>query len=101
MNTSASTANSAARQITQLASRSRWHTGCNFYTPVVTSLVEERMQEAKKVRELAEAASHLCAAFDELSAAGYGAWSDELKQFIEIIAAEIGWLQTPDVTRTV
>jgi hypothetical protein len=59
---------------------------------------EERMQEAKKVQELAEAASHLCAALDELSVAGYGPWSDEVKKLIDIIAAEIGWLQTQDVT---
>jgi hypothetical protein len=59
------------------------------------------MQDGKRVQELAEAASHLCAAFDELSVAGYGAWSDELRQLIDIIAAEIGWLQTHDVTPTV
>jgi hypothetical protein len=60
------------------------------------------MQEAKKVQELAEAASHLCSAFDGLSVAGYELWSDELKQLIDIIAAEIGWLQqSQDVTRAV
>jgi len=59
------------------------------------------MQDVKKVRELAEAASHLCSAFDELSGAGYDAWSNELKQMIDIIAAEIGWLQTQDAPRTV
>ena len=59
------------------------------------------MQDGKKVQELAEAASHLCAALDELSDAGYGTWSDELRQLIDIIAAEIGWLQTRDVTPTV
>jgi hypothetical protein len=59
------------------------------------------MRDGKKVQELAEAASHLCAALDELSVAGYGTWSDELRQMIDIIAAEIGWLQTRDVTPTV
>lgn len=59
------------------------------------------MQDYRKVRELAEAASHLCAALDELSDAGYPAWSDELRQLIDIIAAEIGWLQAHDVTPTV
>jgi hypothetical protein len=69
---------------------------------LVTSFeTEERMQEGRRVQELAEAASHLCAALDELSDAGYGAWSDEVKQLIDIIAAEIGWLQTHDVTPTV
>ena len=59
------------------------------------------MQDMKKVHELAQAASHLCSAFDELSAAGYETWSDELKQMIDIIAAEIGWLQTQDAPRPV
>lgn len=59
------------------------------------------MQDLKRVQELAEAASHLCSAFDELSVAGYETWSNELKQMIEIIAAEIGWLQTEDAPRTV
>ena len=59
------------------------------------------MSDGKRVQELAEAASHLCAAFDELSDAGYASWSDEVKQLVDIIAAEIGWLQQRDVTPAV
>jgi hypothetical protein len=53
------------------------------------------MLELKRIQELAGAVGYLCSAADELAAAGYDTWGDELKALIEIIAAEIGWLQSP------
>ena len=53
------------------------------------------MQEPKTLG-LAGAAAHLCAAYEELAAAGYEAWSDELKALIEIIDSEIEWLRGHD-----
>jgi hypothetical protein len=57
--------------------------------------------DVKRIQELSGAAGYLCSAADELSAAGYEAWGKELKDLIEIIGAEIGLLQTPDVDRLV
>ena len=56
------------------------------------------MQEVRKVHGLAGAAAHLCSAYDELRAAGYDGWSDELRMLIAIIDAEIEWLQEPEST---
>ncbi|HEY3066282.1 MAG TPA: hypothetical protein VGL09_10860 [Methylomirabilota bacterium] len=46
-----------------------------------------------KTRGLADAAGYLCSAHDELAAAGYERWRDELRDLIEIISNEIGWLE--------
>lgn len=55
------------------------------------------MQEVKKKTQgLAGAAGHLCAAHEELTAAGYDRWSSELRMLIEIIDAEIAWLRDQD-----
>jgi hypothetical protein len=54
------------------------------------------MQEVKKAQGLAGAAGHLCAAYEELMAAGYDSWSSELRLLIEIIDAEIAWLRDQD-----
>lgn len=59
------------------------------------------MHDVAKIQELAEAAGHLCSALDELSAAGYESWSGELKHLMDIIAAEIAWLQMGAVSRVV
>jgi hypothetical protein len=55
------------------------------------------MPDERAVQGLASAAGYLCSALDELSATGYDAWSSELKQLIDIVAAEISWLQQGDV----
>ena len=55
------------------------------------------MHDVKTVQDLAGAASYLCSAAEELAAAGYETWSDEVKQLLEIIAAEIAWVQEEDV----
>jgi hypothetical protein len=52
------------------------------------------MQEVK-VQGLAGAAGHLCAACEELAAAGYEGWSREIKALIDIIDAEIGLIPRP------
>jgi len=54
------------------------------------------MLDVKRIQELSGAAGYLCSAAEELTAAGYEAWGNELKDLIEIIGAEIGLLQTPD-----
>jgi hypothetical protein len=54
------------------------------------------MQELKKAQGLAGAAGHLCAAYEELAAAGYDGWSGELRMLIDIIDAEIEWLRSRD-----
>ena len=59
------------------------------------------MLDVKRIQELSGAAGYLCSAAEELSAAGYEAWGKELKDLIEIIGAEIGLLQTPDLDRLV
>lgn len=59
------------------------------------------MQDLKTIQELAGAASYLCSAADELAAAGHEAWSNEVKELLGIIAAEIAWLQEQDVNGVV
>lgn len=54
------------------------------------------MQDVKRTQGLAGAAGHLCLAYEELLAAGYGGWSAELRLLIEIIDAEIEWLRGHD-----
>ena len=54
------------------------------------------MQEEKTAQGLASAAGHLCAAYEELAAAGYDGWSGELRMLMEIIDAEIEWLRDHD-----
>jgi hypothetical protein len=54
------------------------------------------MREPKTVQGLANAAAQLCAAHDELAAAGYEGWSAELKALIEIIDAEVDWFRSHD-----
>lgn len=55
------------------------------------------MQDVKTVQDLAGAASYLCSAAEELAAAGYDAWAKEVKELLDIIAAEIAWVQERDV----
>jgi hypothetical protein len=59
------------------------------------------MQDVKTVQDLAGAASYLCSAAEELAAAGYEVWGTEVKQLLEIIAAEIAWLQARDTPSVV
>ena len=54
------------------------------------------MQELKRAQGLASAAAQLCAAHEELTAAGYDGWSGELKALMDIIDAEIEWLRGHD-----
>jgi hypothetical protein len=56
------------------------------------------MQELKRAQGLAGAAAHLCAAYEELVAAGFDGWGGELKSLIDIIDAEIEWLRGQDRT---
>jgi hypothetical protein len=56
------------------------------------------MQDLKKAQGLAAAAGHLCAAYEDLAAAGFDGWSGELKMLIDIIDAEIEWLRGQDRT---
>jgi hypothetical protein len=56
------------------------------------------MQELKRGQALAGAAAHLCAAYEELTAAGFDGWGAELKGLIDIIDAEIDWLRGHDRT---
>jgi hypothetical protein len=56
------------------------------------------MQKRKTVEELAGAAAQLCAAHDELRAAGYEGWSREIRALIDIIDAEIEWLRGDHLT---
>jgi len=51
------------------------------------------MPGERKIQGLAGAAGFLCAAEDELAAAGYALWSQELREIIDIISAELGWLE--------
>ena len=51
------------------------------------------MVNGSKTRGLADAAGYLCSAHDELAAAGYDRWRDELRDLIDIISHEIGWLE--------
>ena len=51
------------------------------------------MAEATTAQALAGAAAYMCSAHDELRAAGYNVWSNELRTLIEIIDAEIEWLR--------
>ena len=57
------------------------------------------MSDVGKIHELSGAAGYLCSAVDELSAAGYDVWGEQVTQLIEIIGAEIGWLQTARQTK--
>ncbi|HEX3179330.1 MAG TPA: hypothetical protein VHZ49_21830 [Methylomirabilota bacterium] len=50
------------------------------------------MHQVAKVRRLAATAAHLCSAYDDLVAAGYDSWGEELRAVLEIIDAEIQWL---------
>ena len=56
------------------------------------------MHELQRVQGLANAAAHLCAAHEELAAAGYDGWSEEIKAVIDIIDAEVEWLRGQGVT---
>jgi hypothetical protein len=51
------------------------------------------MLDAEKIQQLASVAGSLCSAHDELLTAGYSVWGTELKQLIEIVAAELAWLE--------
>lgn len=51
------------------------------------------MSEGEKIQQLAYAAGCLCSAHDELLRAGYRFWGAELTQLIEIVAAEMAWLE--------
>jgi len=65
------------------------HSAPYFHDARLGSRREDGMEQLKKARELADAASHLCAAYEELAAAGYEVWSAELKALIDIIDAEM------------
>jgi hypothetical protein len=54
------------------------------------------MHDVKAVQDLSGVASYLCAAAEELTEAGFDRWSEEVKQLLDIISAEIAWLQTRD-----
>jgi hypothetical protein len=56
------------------------------------------MPDERAIQGLAGAAGYLCSAFDELTAAGYEGWSDEVRLLIEIVAAEISWLQQHEMS---
>lgn len=56
------------------------------------------MQKVRKAEGLAGAAGYLCSAYEELRAAGYQTWSDELRMLMEIIDAEIDWFRDNDKT---
>jgi hypothetical protein len=45
------------------------------------------------ISQLAGVAAHLSAAHDELSLAGLDGWAAELDSLLEIISAEISWLE--------
>jgi hypothetical protein len=51
------------------------------------------MSDTARMEQLASAAGYLCSAHDELLSAGYRLWGTELKQLIEIVAAEMAWLE--------
>lgn len=59
------------------------------------------MQDVRTVQDLAGAASYLCSAAEELAAAGYEEWGSEVKQLLDIIAAEIAWLQERQIKSVV
>ena len=54
------------------------------------------MQELRAMQRLASAAAQLCAAHEELAAAGYESWSQEIRQLIDIIDAEVDWILSTD-----
>ena len=56
------------------------------------------MPDLTTIQGLATAAAQLCAAHDELAAAGYESWSREIKALIDIIDAEVDWLRSDGVT---
>ena len=51
------------------------------------------MQKRKTFEALAGAAAQLCAAHEDLAAAGYDSWSREIRALIDIIDAEIEWFR--------
>ena len=51
------------------------------------------MSDGEKIQQLACVAGYLCSAHDELLSAGYRLWGTELKRLIEIVAAEMAWLE--------
>lgn len=55
------------------------------------------MSDAKNAQGLAGVAAHLCSAYEELVAAGYAAWSTEIRMLIEIIDAEIEWVRDREI----
>ena len=57
------------------------------------------MDESRGFQGLNEAASHLCCALDELATSGYESLVISLRVLLEVIDAEISWLEsgpTPD-----
>ena len=56
------------------------------------------MPDLTRIQGLVTAAAQLCAAHDELAAAGYESWSGEIKALIDIIDAEVDWLRSDGVT---
>jgi hypothetical protein len=55
------------------------------------------MPDLTMMQGLATAAAQLCAAHDELAAAGYESWSREIRALIDIIDAEVDWLRSDGV----
>lgn len=56
------------------------------------------MHELKAIQGLASAAAQLCAAHEELAAAGYDRWSREVRALIDIMDAEVDWLRSETLT---
>lgn len=59
------------------------------------------MPDMKGVQGLTSAAAQLCAAHEELAAAGYELWSREIRALIDIIDAELDWLRSDVAARFV
>jgi hypothetical protein len=57
------------------------------------AIEREAMADEPRIQGLAAAAGYLCAAHDDLLAAGYKGWSAELKELIDILGLELEWLQ--------
>ena len=54
------------------------------------------MSQPRTAQGLAGAAAHLCAAYEELAAAGCDSWCSEVKLLIDILDAELEWLRGQD-----
>jgi hypothetical protein len=57
------------------------------------------MPDREKIQKLACAAGYLCSAQEELMNSGYALWGTELGYLIEIIGAEMAWLEGEKLAR--